>query len=111
MVDSVKRCLRKVLGNVRLTYDELSTVLTGVEKTLNSRPLTYLYDEFGEALTPSHLLHGRSPPALSEGLEPEIELDETGDKLSKRFLYLKKTLTFLESFEERVYGRLREFQS
>ena len=90
MVGSVKRCLRKVLGNARLTYDELSTVLTEVENTLNSRPLTYLYDELGEALTPSHLLHGRRPPALSEDIEPELELDETGDKLSKRFLYLTK---------------------
>ena len=27
MVQSVKRCLRKVLGNARLTYDELLTTL------------------------------------------------------------------------------------
>ena len=37
MVGSVKRCLRKVLGNARLTQDELSTVLVELEARLNSR--------------------------------------------------------------------------
>ena len=49
MIGCVKRCLRKVLVNARLTRDELSTLLTEVESTLNSTPLTYLYDELGEA--------------------------------------------------------------
>ena len=60
MVGCVKRCLRKVLGNAGLTFDELFTVLVEVEETLNSRPITYEYDETGEVvLTPSHLLFGR----------------------------------------------------
>ena len=75
MVGCVKRCLRKVLGNSRLTYDELSTVFTEVENTLNSRPLTYLYDELGEALTPSHLLYGHRLSALSEGIDSEAGAD------------------------------------
>ena len=40
IVGSVKRCLKKVLGNGRLKCDELLSVLTEVEVTLNSRPLT-----------------------------------------------------------------------
>jgi hypothetical protein len=56
MVRSVKRSLRKTLGNARLTSDELNTVL--VEGTLNARPLTDEYEEFdGEVLTPSHLIY------------------------------------------------------
>ena len=60
LVGSVKRCLRKVIGQRRLTYDELLTVLTEVEVTLNSRPLTYLTaDDLEEPLTPMHLITGR----------------------------------------------------
>ena len=58
LVQSVKRCLGKTLGNAKPTYEELNTHLIEVEGALNSRPLTYLYDEGGEPLTPSHLIMG-----------------------------------------------------
>lgn len=52
MVQCVKRCLKKILGNARLTFDELLTTVVEVKGTLNSRPLTYDYDEVGsESLT------------------------------------------------------------
>ena len=41
MVRSVKGCLQKVLGNARMTEDELYTILTKIECALNSRPLTF----------------------------------------------------------------------
>ena len=61
MVRSVKRCLRKILGNAKLTVEELSTVLVEIEGTLIARLLTEKYEEFeGEVLTPSHLIYGRA---------------------------------------------------
>ena len=59
MVASVKDFLPKTLGNARLSFEELLTVLVEVECTLNARLLTYEYNEVhGEVLMPSHLIYG-----------------------------------------------------
>ena len=42
-----------------MTYEEFRTVLVEVEGILNSRPLTYVYEELEEPLTPSSLCIGR----------------------------------------------------
>ena len=82
MVGSVKRCLRKVLGNARLSFDELLTVLTEVEATLNSRPLTYDYDTPGEkVLTPTHLIYGRRLTSLPESPEVEDDIGYTKSRI------------------------------
>ena len=36
LVQMVKRCLKKMIGRARLTYDELSTVIIEVEGVINS---------------------------------------------------------------------------
>ncbi|XP_020619417.1 uncharacterized protein LOC110057174 [Orbicella faveolata] len=60
MVRCVKRCLKKILKNAKLTYEELLTVVVEIECVLNSRPPTYVSSEDRvEPLTPSHLLTGR----------------------------------------------------
>lgn len=77
MVKSVKRCLRKTLGNARLSYEELLTELVEVESVLNSRPLTYSSSEdLEEPVTPSHLLYGRRLLSLPE---PDDREREDGD--------------------------------
>ena len=68
LVRSPKRCMRKVLRNACLRYEELETVLIEIEATINNRPITYIdTDGITEALTPNHLMHGRAKcvPALS----------------------------------------------
>jgi len=45
LVGVVKRCLRKGLGKKRLTLEQLIAILTEVEATINTRPLTYVYED------------------------------------------------------------------
>ena len=69
LLGSVKSCLKKVIGNASLLIDELETVLQ-VDGMLNSRPLTYIYDEISyESLTPNHLIYGRRLCQLASNLE------------------------------------------
>lgn len=66
---SMKAHLRKIVGTVKLTYEELTTVLTQVEASLNSRPLVPLTTgnrEGIEALTPGHFLIGKSLCSIPE---------------------------------------------
>lgn len=67
-VKSAKYHLKRVMGNVKLDFEELTTVLTQIEACLNSRPLTPLYtaDDGVEALTPGHFLIGRPLESLPD---------------------------------------------
>ncbi|XP_077989886.1 uncharacterized protein LOC144444347 [Glandiceps talaboti] len=58
LVGLVKRPLRKSIGKVCLTYDQLQTILVEVTAVVNSRPLVYIGDDInsGITLTPSHFL-------------------------------------------------------
>ena len=109
MVGSVKACLRKVLGNARLTFDELRTVLVEVEGTLNSRPLTYEYNEVEhEALTPSHLILGRRIKSMPDEIAEEPEANESS--CSERFRYLTVKLAhFWKRWRNEYLVNLREF--
>ena len=94
LIKLVKRTLKKNLGQALLTYEELLTVVTDVEGTVNCRPITYLYqDERVEPLTPSHLITGKRiislPSIVEEDEHPEIV---SGELLNKRLTYVNTLL-------------------
>ena len=61
LIRTVKSALKKTLGRSVLSRVELETLLHEVEASVNSRPLTFVSDDFDAAhpLTPSHFLSGR----------------------------------------------------
>ncbi|GFV84848.1 integrase catalytic domain-containing protein [Trichonephila clavipes] len=55
LVKSVKDLLRKILGKALFTFEELATILVEIEYIVNSRPLTYVTDDFSEPNPLTHL--------------------------------------------------------
>ncbi|GFR24024.1 integrase catalytic domain-containing protein [Trichonephila clavata] len=57
---TIKTCLQKIIGCSSLSLNELETVFIEIEAMINSRPITYIYDDPSEPspLTPAHFLIG-----------------------------------------------------
>ena len=70
-IKSVKYHLKRTVGNSRLTFEELLTVITQIESVLNSRPISPMSSDVNdlEPLTPGHFLIGRPMTAI---VEPEL---------------------------------------
>ena len=116
LIQSAKRCLKRTIGNSKLSYDELLTVVTEVELILNSRPLSYVSTEdLEEPLTPSHLITGRRllsfPGMISRKQEdPDYQVTPSSPTdLSKRMRHLNKILDhFWRRWRKEYLTELRE---
>ena len=67
-VKSLKKHLKRIVSNVKLTFEEMTTVLAQIEACLNSRPLAPLpaAEDSLEPLTPGHFLIGRPLQSLPD---------------------------------------------
>ncbi|KAL5472994.1 hypothetical protein EMCRGX_G027441 [Ephydatia muelleri] len=117
IIQSVKRCMKKVIGRTRWTYDELLTVLVEVEATLNSHPISYLSaEDFDEPLTPSHLLTGRrlltlQAPATCEE-DPEFGSGDIKADLTRRMRHLNRVMEcFWRRWRSEYLAGLREYHA
>lgn len=67
-VKQVKYHLTRIVGDKKLSYEELYTTLTQIEAILNSQPLAPCSDDPSDytAITPAHFLIGREMQAVAE---------------------------------------------
>ena len=114
LIHSTKRCLRKIVGRARFTYDELLTAIVEVEPVLNSRPLSYVsMDDIDEPLTPSHLLTGYRilslPDHLCQSSDNTYGVEAGRETLTKRARHLNCTLDqFWSRWRKEYLLELRE---
>ena len=113
MIGLMKRRLKKTIGRDSLNAVELATMLTEIEATLNSRPLTYTYGDIddGPPLTPSHFLCGHRLLALPCTEEdPEyLPNDLTPSEFTKKFRYHQRLMQiFWRQWRNEYLASLRE---
>ena len=115
LIWSTKRCLRKVIGQAKLSYDELINAVAEIESIINSRPLSYVTpDDVEEPLTPSHLLMGRCVLSLPGNLNYQGDIQDSDFKvssgeLSRRLKHLSNTLNqFWRRWRNEYLIELRE---
>ena len=115
LIRSVKRCLRKVIGQAKFSYDELLTAVAEIESIINSQPLSYIApDDLEEPLTPSHLLMGRRVLSLPDNLGYQGDIQDTDFELSpvdlsRRVKHLNNSLNqFWRRWRHEYLVELRE---
>ncbi|GFU97327.1 integrase catalytic domain-containing protein [Trichonephila clavipes] len=99
--------LKRVVGNIRLTYEEFLTVIIQIEGMLNSRHLVPLSSDLDDlnVLTHSHFLIGRS---ITSTVEPDLtNLNENRldnwQKITKKvkLIWKRWSVDYLNSLQQR----------
>ena len=92
--------------------EELATITSEVEAVLNSRPLTYIYEEeVEEAITSSHLYCGRRllDDQNNESSDEGITEINTAENLAKRWRHMNKVIErFWRKCQKEYWISLRE---
>ncbi|XP_037928983.1 uncharacterized protein LOC119663452 [Teleopsis dalmanni] len=98
-VKSTKYHLKRVIGETKLTFEEMTTFLYQTEAVLNSRPLCYVNSGIDsiDVLTPGHFLIGR--PLLNE---PEAEIKEKINLVNRWELLQKMKSDFWKKWKKNM---------
>ena len=105
-VKSFKFHYRRVLGESKLTFEEMSTLATRIEACLNSRPLSPLSSSGTDAvaLTPGHFLVGSTLLSLPE---PPQEVDLTLTTSNRWSLISQMRISFWNRWKKEVLHQLQ----
>ena len=110
LIGLTKNCLKKILGKALVNRDELHTILTEIERSLNERPLTYSSDNLDDLspLTPAQLLYGYQQ---SEGTDiSAYENINEQTFFSRRQKYITKIkMHFWERWRKEYVTSLRHY--
>lgn len=89
LVGSTKVVLKKILGKATLNYQEMETVLAETEAAINSRPLTFVFNEASEPspLSPAHFLVGKRLTSLPPQYSSKEIVPSNREELTKRYKY------------------------
>ena len=101
---SIKKPLKKIVGRSTLSFDELRTILVEIEGVVNSRPLTYVYDDeesLSYPLTPSDLIYGRRITSTPNAAHYEVI--STNQSLTKKSRHHRHVLRQLTNQWRREY--------
>ncbi|XP_052751852.1 uncharacterized protein LOC113522552 [Galleria mellonella] len=102
-IKSTKFHLKRLVGNLTLTYEELSTTLAQIEACLNSRPLTRIDSDQDtiDVLTPGHFLVGG--PLLTV---PDHNFEKSNISSLQRWQLIQKvTQTFWKRWSQEYLTR------
>ena len=85
LIRITKDCIKRAVGRALLTFEELRTILTEVEAIVNSRPLTYVYDDINGTsypLSPAQFIYGRRISATPN--DELVDIVSTHESLTRR---------------------------
>lgn len=103
-VKSAKTLLLKAVGEVKLTFEEMTTVLAQIEAMLNSRPLVYLSSDPNDTmLTPAHFTLNAPPTAVAD----ENFDDNKMSYLNRWKLVQKITQQFWKQWSEQYLSQIQ----
>ena len=107
MVKGTKRALKVVIKERTFTDDALNTIMTEVDSTVNSRPLTNVSDNIDdyEALIPNHFLLGRrsnnTPVINNKEIDVTVRRKWKAVRAATNILWSRWTQEYLPMLTER----------